>query len=95
VPQYSAILLRNVSVLSAGTLLKKDHLNITTNNVISVYYDAENSHLYEERRKAIKKLEDSELYVFHSDDYNSNRVFIVRNRIIDEHLRNGRYPRFI
>lgn len=80
IPLCSAILLKHVSVLTVGKLVKNFYLNITLDNISAIYCEEE-SLMMLSNEKQIKKNKDESCYRLDTVDvinWNSENIVIVR-----------------
>ncbi|XP_077299302.1 uncharacterized protein LOC143920333 [Arctopsyche grandis] len=82
VPQHSAILLKNTTVLTTGS--KKNYLNITLNNIVTIYCDSESSYIQDKNKQplqnnqCITKLSDIDIV-----DWKTDKIIVIRKSSIE------------
>lgn len=80
IPLHSAVLLKHVSVLTVGKLVKNSYLNITLDNISAIYCEEESLTLLN-NEKQIKKNKDDSCYRLDTLDilnWNTENIVIVR-----------------
>lgn len=95
-PQFSVMLLKNTSVFTTGTASRKIILNITNNNILSLYSDEENQ--YTKKGNALRTSCEgvlAKIFSMETISIGSDTVTVLRNSSISQQIESSHTGNFL